>query len=524
MKRIISVLLAAAMFLSFPLTASAEPSEQQQIDAVVKEIFRQIKPEMTDFEKTVILYDWITRNVWYDWNGYYGNSPKKVSVYNALVEKSAVCSGFARAFEFLLNEAGITNRLISGRADGYGGWGGHAWNLVKINGSWYHVDTTWGTAERYTYFLLSDEVMSERHDWHRASIPATPIDSFIPFSGVDENRMSIGFRLIGNSAVTFDGSRIHIYNIITCQSTTLEADNGIGGAFGRTNFHIEGDSIFFINADRLQKHNITTGQTTTLMTSTPGAVLRVEGDYFYYRAGLYDDRTAAFFDPLTEQIFPVPTDLLSSTISSGNPEPLAVHGDLAFFFERKNNITRLDTSSWTYDSWGIRIYDYITDPDSNNITLNTFNIKTGETEAHVLKDNDSHTLSFAGIRNNKAYFYSRADLYRFNINTNSFTRLPRPADMVVDEDRTVTAGELVYKDGKVFFKWSTLGSSEPRIRTGMIDITSCDCCPSTQDALQILRYVAGVSPLTDEMRIKYDLGDVGTSDALDILKLIAGIR
>jgi len=47
---------------------------------------------------------------------------------------------------------------------------------------------------------------------------------------------------------------------------------------------------------------------------------------------------------------------------------------------------------------------------------------------------------------------------------------------------------------------------------------------TTGDALNILRYIAGISPLTNEQRTRYGLGyNVGTSDALDILKLVAGV-
>lgn len=32
---------------------------------------------------------------------------------------------------------------VSGEGNGVGGWGGHAWNKIKLDGEWYHVDVTW---------------------------------------------------------------------------------------------------------------------------------------------------------------------------------------------------------------------------------------------------------------------------------------------------------------------------------------------------------------------------------------------
>ena len=59
--------------------------------------------------------------------------------------------------------AGIPCEYVSGYATG-----GHAWNLVEIDGEWYHVDTTWDDPipnregyVRYDYFLKSDSYMRQ---------------------------------------------------------------------------------------------------------------------------------------------------------------------------------------------------------------------------------------------------------------------------------------------------------------------------------------------------------------------------
>ncbi len=72
------------------------------------------------------------------------------TAYGALVENSrgdknmAVCDGYSYAYLYLLQQAGIEASVIYG----YGGpdeknGEGHAWNVVKLGGDWYEVDSTW---------------------------------------------------------------------------------------------------------------------------------------------------------------------------------------------------------------------------------------------------------------------------------------------------------------------------------------------------------------------------------------------
>lgn len=74
----------------------------------------------------------------------------------------AICDGLSKAFLSLCKIEGIECLKISGTV----GDEGHAWNKVKINGSWYMVDTTWGnsldtnTSKEYLnheYLLVPDD-------------------------------------------------------------------------------------------------------------------------------------------------------------------------------------------------------------------------------------------------------------------------------------------------------------------------------------------------------------------------------
>ncbi len=60
------------------------------------------------------------------------------TAWGALYADYAVCDGYATGFEMIMDSLGIDCMTIAGDAGG-----GHAWNIVRLDGSWYEVDTTW---------------------------------------------------------------------------------------------------------------------------------------------------------------------------------------------------------------------------------------------------------------------------------------------------------------------------------------------------------------------------------------------
>jgi hypothetical protein len=97
-------------------------------------------------------------------------------IYGALVNKSAVCDGYTKAFKFILDNLGISCVEVCGIAQNSSGdTESHAWNDVLINGKWYAIDVTWDDPIiiggygvltdqlRYTYFLKGSDTFYETH-------------------------------------------------------------------------------------------------------------------------------------------------------------------------------------------------------------------------------------------------------------------------------------------------------------------------------------------------------------------------
>ncbi len=137
----------------------------KQVKAIVSSI---IRPGMDDHEKVKAIHDYVVKHVSYD------TSYKAYTAYEALANRSAVCQGYALLTYQLLKEAGIENHFVTGTGDGQA----HAWNIVKIENKWYHLDTTFDDPVpdeqgrvTYSYFNLSDEQMARNHVWNRSDYP-----------------------------------------------------------------------------------------------------------------------------------------------------------------------------------------------------------------------------------------------------------------------------------------------------------------------------------------------------------------
>lgn len=93
------------------------------------------------YKDIVKIHDYLIDNNEYDQTY---KSIGTYTIYGSLVKHSSVCEGYAKAFKYLLNAAGIQCELIQGTATNSSGkTESHAWNAVYLNDKWYFVDATW---------------------------------------------------------------------------------------------------------------------------------------------------------------------------------------------------------------------------------------------------------------------------------------------------------------------------------------------------------------------------------------------
>lgn len=96
----------------------------------------------SDYEKALWAYEWIINNCTYDkdtLNDNYDN-PLITNAYGVFCEGHSNCNGYAKAFQLLMQKFNIPCTIIRGTADNVF----HAWNVIELEGKYYHVDATWG--------------------------------------------------------------------------------------------------------------------------------------------------------------------------------------------------------------------------------------------------------------------------------------------------------------------------------------------------------------------------------------------
>eukprot|EP00703_Trepomonas_sp_PC1_P000073 JAP96533.1 Transglutaminase-like superfamily protein [Trepomonas sp. PC1] len=87
------------------------------------------------------------------------------NIYGALVNKKAICLGFAKLFKYLCDYYQIKCIVVDGQAFFGNKRESHAWNMVEIDSFWYHVDPTWNLHDCYNsrYLCVDDRLFFKDH-------------------------------------------------------------------------------------------------------------------------------------------------------------------------------------------------------------------------------------------------------------------------------------------------------------------------------------------------------------------------
>lgn len=131
--------------------------DYDRYEQAVKALIEQaITEDMTQWEKALAVHDYLIVNSQYD------ETLQRNTNYDLLVNGTAVCSGYAMAYLDIMTRLGIECRFVESQPME------HAWNMVKIDGNWYHVDVTHDdpTPDSYGYvshehFLKTDKEMED---------------------------------------------------------------------------------------------------------------------------------------------------------------------------------------------------------------------------------------------------------------------------------------------------------------------------------------------------------------------------
>lgn len=139
---------------------------QPQILAAKGEKLQGISADASDYEKVKYVYETVILDT-----TYVDESEHNQSLYSTMINNETVCTGYAKAVQYLLQELQIPCIYVSGMAEDNEGADLHAWNIVEIEDQFYYVDATWGDSDDpadedyidYNYLCRDQTYMGASH-------------------------------------------------------------------------------------------------------------------------------------------------------------------------------------------------------------------------------------------------------------------------------------------------------------------------------------------------------------------------
>lgn len=151
------------------LVSKLTPREWQALQEAERRLQTLGVTGMSDFDKVLTIHDDLLEQVEYDIT--------KFTATDMLLKDKGRCDSYSRVMQLMLQMAGVpTMRIV-----GLGKNQAHAWNMVKVDGQWFHVDATWDDPKmrkgesilRHNYFLLTDTEISKDHKWEKGVYPVS---------------------------------------------------------------------------------------------------------------------------------------------------------------------------------------------------------------------------------------------------------------------------------------------------------------------------------------------------------------
>lgn len=154
----------------YALSGSALVAARQTYESELDKIVAAVPEELSELEKVLFVNTYFTTHFSYDTR----ETGTIFDAYGLFTQKTGVCQAYSSAFIAVMQRLSIPVSYATAENPDTGV--GHVWNLVQLNGHWYHIDVTWNDPvpdmpgrSIHTYFLLSDAAMRDiRDSWECA--------------------------------------------------------------------------------------------------------------------------------------------------------------------------------------------------------------------------------------------------------------------------------------------------------------------------------------------------------------------
>ncbi len=151
----------------YTMTGREILEKEDAIDSYVNKFVADMPDLPDEYSKAKYIFDYLVENTEYDLE-----SENSQNICSVFVDNKSVCQGYAMAAKYLADELGVFCTIVYGNAGGEN----HAWNLMRLDGTYCHVDITWGdTSYRnsaegtdgamkdYVFLGASDDLIKVNH-------------------------------------------------------------------------------------------------------------------------------------------------------------------------------------------------------------------------------------------------------------------------------------------------------------------------------------------------------------------------
>ncbi len=145
--------------------AKKKSADYSRADKLAEALVKKLKKGSAT-ETARAIFKWVHKNI-----HYVNSGPKltgKKAAYQGLTKHSGNCRVYAYTCKLLLNKAGIRNMIVTR----YPVTTHHYWNLVYLDGGWYHCDATPFRDHKGIYFKLTDAQLDKHHKFKKSKYPA----------------------------------------------------------------------------------------------------------------------------------------------------------------------------------------------------------------------------------------------------------------------------------------------------------------------------------------------------------------
>lgn len=269
----------------YAIDATEIPSKLAEFRALTAAIISEADPEWSEWEKIAFVHDYLALHYDYDQRVYSKDEEEKAqAVYDAygmLKEGVGVCQAYSLLARYLLKQLGVECECVScGELN-------HEWNIVRIGGSWYHVDVTWDDRDdkglygqvSHEYFLSSDTHFNAgKHNCAGWDAPVRATNG--KFDGFFED-VTTPFILTDGAIYAINDGRLVSYDPKTEQFTLLRdlsslkwsTQGGVWEGFYAGLCYLENGNLYWNTSNEIWSYDPRTGTATRVDTYNDSSLM-----------------------------------------------------------------------------------------------------------------------------------------------------------------------------------------------------------------------------------------------------------